>query len=97
MATCSLSTEEEVLLSWEGVREEGGGERVSKDMKVSGYEGYEGVCNSIWVYERGREMTRRRVCVCQILFPRVYHNIMRLCATVIPTCLVMLAGISVCV
>ena len=63
MATHSLSTEQEVLLSWEGVREEGGGERVSKDMKVSGYEGYEGVCNSIWVYERGREMTRRRVCV----------------------------------
>ena len=63
MATRSLSTEQEVLLSWEGVREEGGGERVSKDMKVSGYEGYEGVCNSIWVYERGREMTRRRVCV----------------------------------
>ena len=62
MATCSLSTEQEVLLSWEGVRE-GGGESMGKDMKVSGYEGYEGVCNSIWVYERGREMTRRRVCV----------------------------------
>ena len=49
-----------------GGKEGGRGERrrrVSKDMKVSGYEGYEGVCNSIWVYERGREMTRRRVCV----------------------------------
>ena len=64
-------------------------------MKVSGYEGYEGVCNSILVYEMREDMRGRRAC--QILFPRVHHNIMRLCATVVLTCLVMLAGIRVCV
>ena len=38
----------------EGGRDGGGGGRVGKDMKVSGYGGYEGVCNSILVYERGK-------------------------------------------